>query len=425
MAHQAMAIACATLGLAACAQTETVSRPAMIGATPALLTTADLRIVTERPHPLDSNRRIVCTEPPPDVAKALSTAMSLSASGGAPSGPTASLSGSNASAEALAELAGRVPGLLALRDMLFRECEAYANGTHGDDGYGLVISRYGEMLVTLILGDAVSSATHSTAILQGVALGQGGQQPKGSDDGGSGTGSPSGGGGATPPKKTTGSNTPAASSSLEKLAPEPLDRPAHPSLASIIPASLTFVQAGQPIQQKQQPAAGQENPPPQAPGEIAPTPATPGTPAPTPKKQAGGTPPKTQSVTPKTPPGTNGNAGTAATATTDPAQALLQMQANYMSLGILGPLMVACINEYDPTRRGYYSIDPAAAAGGVPADPNKLLTVQFCQNYLNQLATLELQERLIQALTELTKAQGASPKTKLPDLSQITVPSLR
>ena len=49
--------------------------------TAATYTTADVRIITQRVHPV-LKTPVVCTEPSPDVAKALSTAIQLQAQGG-------------------------------------------------------------------------------------------------------------------------------------------------------------------------------------------------------------------------------------------------------------------------------------------------------------------------------------------------------
>lgn len=129
--------------------------------TKGLVTTADVRTVLQRPGP--DQQTIVCTEPPPDVAKALQTALDLSAK---VTEGTANGEGSlkNGTAEQLAQLSGRVPGLLALRDGLFRACEAYANGTIGSAAYALILSRYGQILTTVILADAVHDPSQATRI---------------------------------------------------------------------------------------------------------------------------------------------------------------------------------------------------------------------------------------------------------------------
>jgi hypothetical protein len=138
------------------------SQAVRLGETKAVATRGDLRVITERadPHPLAGMGRhdVVCAEPSPDVALALSTTLSLEASGKtAAVDATGKASGSVS--EAVLALAGRTTAVVALRDSLFRACEAYANGVIGRDGYGLILSQYGDLLVTLMLGeDAAQSA---------------------------------------------------------------------------------------------------------------------------------------------------------------------------------------------------------------------------------------------------------------------------
>jgi hypothetical protein len=57
---------------------DTTIRDGKIGSTLALYTTADIHVVTERPHPTQPGHTVICTEANPDVAKALSTASQLS-----------------------------------------------------------------------------------------------------------------------------------------------------------------------------------------------------------------------------------------------------------------------------------------------------------------------------------------------------------
>jgi len=126
-----------------------------IGTTPALVTTADVRVIIERPG-RNGIGTVICTEASPDVAKALSAAQSLSGAGGA-DGTSGSATLTSSTAEALSQLSGRVPGIVALRDSMFAACSAYANGVLGADAYAMILSRYGELLTTLILADAASS----------------------------------------------------------------------------------------------------------------------------------------------------------------------------------------------------------------------------------------------------------------------------
>jgi len=129
--------------------------------TQATFTTADVRIITQRYRPGSPNP-IICTEPSPDVAKALSAAAQASGSGGN-GATTGSFGAGAASAEAAFALAGRSTALLGLRDGLYRACEAYANGVIGADAYALVLSRYGQLMTTLFLGQDVTGATGTEA----------------------------------------------------------------------------------------------------------------------------------------------------------------------------------------------------------------------------------------------------------------------
>jgi hypothetical protein len=128
---------------------------------PAAFTTADVRIITERENPV-THQRVVCTEPSPDVAKAISTAFALSGQGGNGQA-SGSLGASGASAEAVAELAGRSTALLGLRDGLFQACQAFANGAIGADMYALIISHYGQLMTTLFLGQDISGMPQPVA----------------------------------------------------------------------------------------------------------------------------------------------------------------------------------------------------------------------------------------------------------------------
>ena len=49
----------------------------ILGSNPVVFTTADIRLITQRRHPIAGNE-ILCAEPSPDVAKALSAALQLS-----------------------------------------------------------------------------------------------------------------------------------------------------------------------------------------------------------------------------------------------------------------------------------------------------------------------------------------------------------
>ncbi len=132
-----------------------------IGEAVALATRADIRVITEpaNPYPIagEEHATIVCAEPSPDVALALSRALTAETHATTPAGVVAGASGGYQTNEAALALAGRTSAVVALRDGLFRACEAYANGIIGRDSYALILSQYGDLLVTLILGDSAAT----------------------------------------------------------------------------------------------------------------------------------------------------------------------------------------------------------------------------------------------------------------------------
>jgi hypothetical protein len=145
---------------------------------PATFTTADARIITERVQPV-TRQPVVCTEPSPDVAKAIATSFALSGQGG---NGTASggIAASGGSAEAVAELAGRTTALVGLRDGLYRACEAYANGVIGANAYALILGRYSQLMSTLFLGQDVAGVTAAAVTAQSPSVNATANAPGGS-----------------------------------------------------------------------------------------------------------------------------------------------------------------------------------------------------------------------------------------------------
>jgi hypothetical protein len=167
--------------------------------TPATITTADVRMVMERRHPI-LGTKVICTEPSPDVAKALSAAASLSGQGGNDK-ITAGAAFGASTAEAVAELAGRSTALLGLRDGLYRACEAFANGAIGADAYALVLSRYGQLMTTLFLGQDIAGVGGKGAVAQSPPVSV--TVNATAKDGASGSATAGGAGGGGSPSETT------------------------------------------------------------------------------------------------------------------------------------------------------------------------------------------------------------------------------
>ena len=106
-----------------------------------------------RPGQVHPNR-IVCAEPSPDVALAVANSLS----GGITAFGYGSVSFDRSSAEAVAQLAERVSTVQLLRDVLYRACEAYANGAISSITYAMMMARLDETTVTLLLGELAAGA---------------------------------------------------------------------------------------------------------------------------------------------------------------------------------------------------------------------------------------------------------------------------
>jgi hypothetical protein len=141
------------------------------GAVHTLATDATRRLVTGTPVTVENDvghfkpTQITCAEPSPDVANALSTAfnagITVNFQGQVPNMPAdlqAKLAASIARsrAEAIAQLTERLPTIQLLRDGLYRACEAYANGALTPISYALLLSRYGDTMVTMLGSELIA-----------------------------------------------------------------------------------------------------------------------------------------------------------------------------------------------------------------------------------------------------------------------------
>jgi hypothetical protein len=107
---------------------------------------------------------VICAEPSPEVAKAFSTAFGASAEAEAKAIPALSQAGdvrgalavSRARSEAIAQLGKRLGTIQLLRNGLFSACEAYANGAISPISYAFLLSRFGDVMVTLLAVEMVS-----------------------------------------------------------------------------------------------------------------------------------------------------------------------------------------------------------------------------------------------------------------------------
>jgi hypothetical protein len=126
-----------------------------------MMTAADTRHVVTAPQ---ANSRIVCAEPGPEVAQTVMKQLATSnpaapvATGGAVS-PEPAENMALSRSEALAQLGQHLATTQLLRDGMYRACEAYANGAISKDAYAAILSRYDQLMITMILGEFAASST--------------------------------------------------------------------------------------------------------------------------------------------------------------------------------------------------------------------------------------------------------------------------
>ena len=149
----------ATVSMSACSMFGSSPEIHSIGSEQALLTDASYRAI------IKFNRNddyVICAEPSPDVAKALSEGFSVGLAGALQgvegATPEASASLGRSAAESLAQLGERLATIQLLRDALFRACEAYANGALSETAYAILLSRYDDTMVTLLTSELAAGA---------------------------------------------------------------------------------------------------------------------------------------------------------------------------------------------------------------------------------------------------------------------------
>ena len=166
-------LAAACLLLSAC---QTQTQPIPLGSSlfltnsAALLPAGNVHLVTFRDR---DGHSVFCSEPSPDWAVAFGHSLTGALSASVNGGGGGSVSGSEATTQAITALVGRTAGVVALRDGLYAACQAYANGIIGKDAYALVLSQYGNLLVSLAAGGGSGSSgagSSTPTIPAGVAV---------------------------------------------------------------------------------------------------------------------------------------------------------------------------------------------------------------------------------------------------------------
>ena len=132
----------------------------------------------KRNHP----KRIICTEPSPDVAQAISAALTAAAQVDAtlPNGLKISGSGSLGSSyvASIAQLGERLATVQLLRDKMYRACEAYQNGAITDTSYTLMLSRFDKTMASMLASEVAAGAFGRNLAALGGSASTGGVDPK-------------------------------------------------------------------------------------------------------------------------------------------------------------------------------------------------------------------------------------------------------
>ena len=129
----------------------------------AVLTEADKRAIvnvnqSNPVHGFVTPDRIVCAEPSPDVAKALSEGISLALQADVQGQGSGELQVGRSFAESIAQLGERLGTIQLLRDGFYRACEAYANGAISDTTYAMIVSGTDDVMATLLASEMAAGA---------------------------------------------------------------------------------------------------------------------------------------------------------------------------------------------------------------------------------------------------------------------------
>jgi predicted nucleic acid-binding Zn-ribbon protein len=114
-------------------------------------------------------KKVVCAEPSPDVAKALSSSLAASIESALKQAPISASLGLS-TVESIAQLGERIATIQLLRDELADLCRSYANGAVSATTYTLRLSRLDKKMVTLLISESAAGAFGRTlASLTGTA----------------------------------------------------------------------------------------------------------------------------------------------------------------------------------------------------------------------------------------------------------------
>ncbi len=109
----------------------------------------------------DTNTTVVCTEPSPDALSAY--AMQMGLEGSVPNQGAVKLA--IASQESSAYIGLRTQSIQLLRDAMYRNCEAYANGALNKEEYSIASRRYQRSMVALLAIEQLTGAVRVPPII--------------------------------------------------------------------------------------------------------------------------------------------------------------------------------------------------------------------------------------------------------------------
>jgi len=152
----------AGFAIASCENVRSIYRTADLEAGHTIVTDAKQRVIANVParglEGANGSSRIICAEPSPDVAQALSNAISAAIAADIPAKGGGSVDFSQSAAASVAQLGERLATIQLLRDGLYRSCEAYANGAITDVTYAMIVGRIDDVMVTLLSGEVAAGA---------------------------------------------------------------------------------------------------------------------------------------------------------------------------------------------------------------------------------------------------------------------------
>jgi hypothetical protein len=152
--------------LAGCSEgnLNSIYRKSTLGGADVVLVDAKQRMIVGIPVSSESRHgeikptHVVCAEPSPDVAQALSSALTASLKVAVEGRGSGQAAFGHSAAESVSQLGERLGTIQLLRDVLYRACEAYANGAMTRTMYAVALSGIDDTMVTMLSSELTAGA---------------------------------------------------------------------------------------------------------------------------------------------------------------------------------------------------------------------------------------------------------------------------